>query len=224
MEALNEKDFNAVFGHNLSELLSSHKMSQLELAQRLGVSAQSVSNWCKGKKTPRMPKVDMICDIFGLKREWLTSDHDSHADSKPSTAVTTKVTSIRIPVLGSVAAGIPISAITDIVDWEDIPEKYASDGTEYFGLKLKGNSMSPEMRSGDVVIVRAQSEADSGDIVIVQVNGDTEATCKRLIKYKDGITLMPLNSEYPPMQYTAEEVISSPVHIIGKVVEVRRKF
>lgn len=214
---MTDQEQKDIFARNLQFYLDRSAKTQREVADAIGVSPQTFNTWTQAIAIPRMPKMQKLVDYLGIKVTDLV-------DPKPLTAVTTKVTSIRIPVLGSVAAGIPISAITDIVDWEEIPESMASDGSEYYGLKLKGNSMLPEMRSGDVVIVRAQSEADSGDIVIVQVNGDTEATCKRLIKYKDGITLMPLNSEYPPMQYTAEEVISSPVHIIGKVVEVRRKF
>lgn len=129
---------------------------------------------------------------------------------------------IRIPVLGNVAAGIPIQAIEDILDYEEISEEVAHSG-EFFALKIKGDSMEPEIRNGDIVIVKQQDDADTGDIVIALVNGD-DATCKRLVKYRDGIRLMPINPAYEPMYYTRDEIIEKPVRIIGKVIENRRKY
>lgn len=129
---------------------------------------------------------------------------------------------IRVPVLGNVAAGIPIQAIEDILDYEEISEEVAHSG-DFFALKIKGDSMEPEIRNGDIVIVKQQDDADTGDIVIVLVNGD-DATCKRLVKYRDGIRLMPINPVYEPMYYTREEIIEKPVRIIGKVIENRRKY
>ena len=79
------------------------------------------------------------------------------------------------------------------------------------------------MCSGDVVIVRQQDDAESGDIVIAMVNGD-DATCKRLRKYRDGIELISNNPAYPPMFYSNEEIVTKPVKIIGKVVELRGKL
>lgn len=81
---------------------------------------------------------------------------------------------VAIPVLGSVAAGIPIEAIEDVIDTEEITQEMAKTGT-FFGLKIKGNSMEPKISDGDIVIVRQQEDAESGDVVIARVNGD-EAT------------------------------------------------
>ena len=83
--------------------------------------------------------------------------------------------------------------------------------------------MAPNICDGDIVIVRQQNDAESGDIVIATVNGD-EATCKRLRKYKDGIELVSINPSYKPFDFSHEEIIKKPVKILGKVVELRRKF
>ena len=79
------------------------------------------------------------------------------------------------------------------------------------------------MIEGDTVIVRKQDDAESGDVVIVMINGDT-ATCKRLMKYKDGISLISFNPSYSPMMFTNKEIIEKPVRIIGKVIENRQKY
>lgn len=127
-----------------------------------------------------------------------------------------------INVLGRVAAGIPINAIEEIIDTEEITEDLSKNG-EFFGLKIKGDSMEPRICNGDVVIVRQQNDAESGDIVIAMVNGD-DATCKRLVKYASSIALVSLNTKYEPMMFTIEEIETKPVRIIGKVVELRGKL
>nr|DAO84302.1 MAG TPA: Repressor protein CI [Caudoviricetes sp.] len=129
---------------------------------------------------------------------------------------------IRIPVLGYVAAGIPIEAIEDIVGWEDISKVRYGSG-EYFGLQVQGHSMEPKISDGDVVIVRRQPDVDSGDIAVVLVNGD-DATVKKVKKSPQGVTLIPSNPAYEPMYYTNAEIESLPVQILGRVVELRAKF
>lgn len=111
---------------------------------------------------------------------------------------------------------------TDTLDTEEINTETAENGN-YFSLQIKGDSMEPRICNGDIVIVRQQDDAESGDIVIALVSDD-DATCKRLRKYRDGIELISNNPSYQPVFYSNEEMISNPVKIIGKVVELRRKF
>lgn len=127
-----------------------------------------------------------------------------------------------IPVLGDVAAGIPIEAITDIVDYEEIDAAMASTG-EFFGLRIKGASMEPRMREGDVVIVRKQDTAETGNTVVVLVNGDS-ATVKKIKYGLDGISLIPTNPAYDVQFYSAADVERLPVRVIGRVVELRAKY
>ncbi|MBD5542852.1 MAG: hypothetical protein HDR01_01055 [Lachnospiraceae bacterium] len=129
---------------------------------------------------------------------------------------------IVINVLGRVAAGIPIEAVEDIIDTEEISEDLTKTG-KFFGLQIHGDSMEPRMYEGDVVIVRQQEDAESGDIVIALVNGN-DATCKRIMKYAGGISLLSLNSKYEPMMFTDKDIIEKPVKIIGKVIELRGKL
>lgn len=212
---MSEKDFNVIFSGQLRYYLNKYNMTQLELAKRLGVGTTSVYNWCNGIKTPRMDKVDAMCAIFNCKRSDLMEEMSINIET-----VQKKGTIIK--VLGRVAAGIPIAAIEDVVDTEEITEELASTGT-FFGLQIHGDSMEPRMCEGDVVIVRQQDDAESGETVIALVNGD-EATCKRLRKYRDGIELISNNPAYKPMFYSNEDIRSKPITILGKVVELRGKF
>lgn len=128
----------------------------------------------------------------------------------------------RIPVLGDVAAGIPIEAITDIVDYEEIDAALAATG-EFFGLRVKGDSMEPRMMEGDVVIVRKQDSAETGDTVVVLVNGDS-ATVKKIKYGPDGISLIPTNPVHDVQFYSAADVERLPVRVIGRVVELRAQY
>lgn len=131
---------------------------------------------------------------------------------------------IRIPVLGSVPAGIPLEAIEDILDWEEIPASMCTGGKEYFALEVKGDSMWPDYLEGDVVIVRKSPTCESGDICVVYVNG-YDATLKQVRIGVDGsLTTIPKNQLYPPRTYSREEVLSLPISIAGVVVELRRKI
>lgn len=129
---------------------------------------------------------------------------------------------IKVPVLGYVAAGIPIDAIEDIIGWEDISSARYRDG-EYFGLVIKGSSMEPKISDGDIVIVRKQSDVNFGETAVVLVNGD-EATVKKIKKTPSGVTLVPTNPAYDPVFFTNEEIETLPVTIIGRVVELRAKI
>ena len=203
--------------NRIRELRIERGRTQLEIAQYLGVTKQAVSAYEKDKATPPTDVCKRLADLFMVSVDYLLgrSDDPAKVPAKPS-----KYT--RIPVLGRVAAGIPFDAVTEVIDYEDIPEQLARNG-EYFGLRIRGDSMSPRILNGDTVIVRRQDDADSGDIVIALVNG-SDGCCKRLKKFTGGISLISLNPVYEPMVFSAEEIKALPVLIAGRVVELWGKF
>lgn len=207
-------------GENIKYLRSERGCSQEELAKALGYkSYTTITKWESGVSEPTLKMTNEIAKFFNVSVNDLC--YTRLSKSVPRTISKRKV-GIVINVLGRVAAGIPIDAITDIIDTEEISEELSKTG-EFFGLKIKGDSMTPTICDGDVVIVRQQDDAESGDIVIATINGD-EATCKRLRKYKEGIELISVNPSYDPFEFSNQEIIDKPVKIIGKVVESRRKF
>lgn len=209
-------------GERMKKLRESLGISQVDFAAKLNVSKQTLYKY-ENNIITNIPsdKVEAAASIGNISPAflmgWDSSSGSNHLENSKK-----KVKGVPIPVLGRVAAGIPIDAIEDIIDIEEITEEMAATG-EFFGLKIKGDSMIPDIHDGDVVIVRQQDDAENGDTVIATVNGD-EATCKRLRKYRNGIDLISNNPTYPPMEFTNEEIIQKPVCIIGKVVELRRKF
>lgn len=129
----------------------------------------------------------------------------------------------RIPVLGTIRAGIPVAAIEDIDDWEEIPVSMAKTG-EFVALKVKGDSMEPQIKDGDIAIIRRQETVENGEIAVVLVNGE-EATIKKVKFSPDGMMLIGFNTAvYEPHFYNKEEIAELPVRIYGRLVEVRRKF
>ena len=198
--------------NNLKKYLKINNISRNQLSESLGISYSTISDWINGKAYPRIDKIEMMANYFGINKSDLVEEHFIEEKSQ----------GLKIPVLGTVAAGIPISAVEDILDYEEVPQSWESQG-EFFGLRIKGDSMKPDINDGDTVIVRQQSTANNGDVVIALVNGD-DATCKKFEKLDNGIMLISNNSEYSPMYFSNEEVLTKPVVIIGRVVELRRKF
>lgn len=201
-----------MFNERLKTLRIQRKMTQSELAKKIYISQPAYSKYEVGTASPNPETLSKIADALDVSVDYLLG-----SDSQPA-----RPGYIRIPVLGRVAAGIPIDAIEEVIDWEDISAEAAGDG-EYFGLQIKGHSMEPKISDGDVVIVRHQPDVDSGDIAVVLVNGD-DATVKRIKKSPQGVTLIPSNPAYEPMYYSNEEIESLPVQILGRVVELRAKL
>ena len=181
------------------------------MAEKLGIHCTTYTKYETGASEPNLETLLRLADLYGVTTDNLLGQPPKSSGS-----------GVMIPVLGEVAAGIPIEAVTDIVDYEEIDAAMASTG-EFFGLRIKGASMEPRMREGDVVIVRKQDYADTGDTAVVLVNGDS-ATVKKIKKGPDGISLIPTNPAYDPLYYTAAEVERLPVRIIGRVVELRAKY
>lgn len=199
---------------NIKRLREEKGLSQDALAKLTGYTDRSsITKIEKGQVDLQQSKIELFAKALGTtSRELVGWDDDPPKQKK----------GIVINVLGRVVAGIPIEAIEEIIDTEEITAELARTGS-FFGLKIQGDSMIPNICDGDVVIVRQQDDAETGDIVIATVNG-TDATCKRLRKYKDGVELIANNPSYAPLDFSNQEILEKPVKIIGKVVELRRKF
>lgn len=195
----------------VKKMTAEQNMSMSELARRVGIAKSAISRYFNGTRELPLNRIGDFASALHTTPNFLLGVKED-----------TNSQGIKIPVLGTVAAGIPISAVEDILDYEEIPQSWKNQG-EFFGLKIKGDSMKPDINDGDTVIVKQQSTANNGDVVIALVNGD-DATCKKFEKLDNGIMLISNNSEYSPMYFSNEEVITKPVVLVGRVVELRRKF
>lgn len=189
-------------------------LNQIELARKLNLSSSaSISQYESGD---RMPSDDIklkMAEIFDCSVDYLLGKTDSRKTTSSSAVVL---------VYGTIPAGIPMEMIEDIIDTEEIDANMLKGGKEYFGLKIKGNSMYPEYLDGDTIILEKLDDVESGTDAVVMVNGN-DGTFKRVFKNENGIILQPLNPEFQPMVYTNEQIEKLPIRVIGKVVELRRK-
>lgn len=200
--------------NRIAQLRKEKKLSQQQLGKELGAAQNTVSNWENGKRDPDHETCIRLAEFFDVTLDYLLGNGSRAGQGSRA--------GVLIPVLGQVQAGLPVEAIEDVLDYEEITPAMARTG-EFFALQIRGSSMEPRMVEGDVVIVRKQDDADTGDTVVVLVNGD-EATVKRLKKRPEGIILIPNNPAYEPLFYSNQDVQELPVRIIGKVVELRAKF
>lgn len=200
-----------MFFETFCKLCQSKGMSANAVAKELKIASGTVSEWKKGR-IPQNSTLLRIANYFGC-----TTDYLLGKDSPKK-----EINVLRIPVYGQVAAGIPIEAIEDIEDYEEVDASTVPHG-EYMALRIKGHSMEPKMSEGDVVIVHLQDDVNTGDIAVVLVNGG-EATCKKIKKTPDGVILISTNPDYEPMFFSNQDIVELPVRILGKVVELRCKF
>lgn len=236
-------------GEFLKEIRNQKNMSLRDFSAILGISHTYLNKLELGYDSrsgkPVSPTIEVLKQIskalnldLSILLEasgYLERFHDSESSNQKLLNVNLKsfdnndITNVRkghkIPVLGKVAAGIPIEAIEnyDSDEWEEIPEEMATSA-DYFALKIEGKSMEPKFSEGDVVIVKKQDDVESGEIGVVIVNG-SDATVKKVVKQDNGIMLVASNqSVYPLKFYDINSVENLPVRIIGKVVELRAKF
>ncbi|MGI5873136.1 MAG: LexA family protein [Bacillota bacterium] len=189
-------------------------ISYAELSKKSGITSSSLQRYFAGgtKKIP-FDAIEAISPVLGVTPTYLLGWERDKRDI-PKT--------IKIPVLGVVPAGVPVEAVEDILDYEEIPLDWTKHG-DYFALRISGDSMIPVICDGDTVIVKKTSEVQNGDTVIAMVNG-YDSTCKKFKRTEEGIMLIPNNESYDPMFYSTKKIKDLPIHILGKVVELRRKF
>lgn len=197
----------------LKNLRKEHGYNQEDVAFKLGMSTSAYGYYEQGRTIPPLSKLRRLAEIYNISISELTGEPEK-AEKKPQYKT--------INVYGSVPAGIPIEAIEDIQDTEDIAfSKGYVPSKDYLGLIVDGDSMYPKYLKGDTIIVEVTPQCENGEDCVVYVNG-YDATLKTVIKNEDGsITLRPINPSYPPTTYGPDD---EPIKILGKVKEIRRKI
>lgn len=193
----------------IKDLRQKKGYSQRRLAELCSVHQTAVSQWETGRTVPDSESLVVLSQVLGVSVDTLLGNCEIGEK-------------ILVPLLGYVKAGVPAQAVENILGYEEISKSLAGRG-EYFALKISGDSMFPMFHPDDTVIVRRQPDAESGDIAVVHI-GNEDAVVKKLIKKDTSIALVSENSFYEPMIFGEEEIASLPVTVIGKVVELRRKF
>lgn len=208
------------FANRLDTAIRIRNIKQIELSEKTGIDKSLISNYLAGKYKAKQNNVYILAKVLNVNEAWLMG-YDvpmertySSNDSAPTSAI--------VHVYGTIPAGIPMECIEDVLDTEEIPIDMLKGGKQYFGLRVKGDSMFPDYLDGDTLIIEKTEDCESGNDCIVMVNGN-DGTFKRVFKNENGIILQPLNPIYAPMVYSNEQILSLPVKILGVVVELRRK-
>lgn len=209
---------DGTFARALDRLCAAWDRTPQTVERDLGLPNGRLSLLRQGYTLPTEEELTRIAGYFGVPSLYPPEKTET---SNVMPLIRPVTPARRIPVLGRVPAGVPVEAVTDVVEEIDLDPRMASDGYDYFALLVTGDSMVPEYRDGDVVIIRMQSTADTGDDVVAYIGG-SDATLKRLTRTAAGIQLRPLNNAYPVRSFTHEQVLSVPVTIAGIVVEQRR--
>lgn len=179
-----------------------------DLADRTGMSKSTLQRYESGgiKNVP-LDKLDVLAKALGTSPAYILGWD----------LVDLPANTVEIPILGSVPAGVPVEAVEDVVGYVEVKK----EEKDHFALRIKGDSMQPDIQDGDVVIVKKQESVENGEVAIVYVN-DFEATCKKVIYTTSGLILQPLNRSHAVQAFTKEEMEEIPVKILGKVTEIRR--
>ena len=197
-------------GKRIANLREEYGWKQYELAQKMDLNPAALNKIENGKRSIKEEEISKVAQIFGISTDTLLG-------------VNTPRPGNRIPILGTVVAGQPAYAAENIVGWEEVTDKMSMQG-KLFALKVKGSSMEPEFKEGDIVIVREQPDIESGDIAVVLINGD-EATLKKVKKDPNGLFLYAFNQAvYEPNFYSNNDIETLPVRIVGRVIENRRSW
>lgn len=200
------------FSDILKELREEKGLNQQQLANSLEVTRQTISNYENNKRVPNKEMLEIIADFFNVDMNYLYGQSEiknKYQDffSKYNNIIPIKKGSKKIPLLGTIAAGNPILAEEHIDEYIDFDEKVQAD----FCLRVKGDSMiNANIKSGDIVFIKKQSDVDDGEIAAVLIDG--EATLKRVYKIGDVIQLRAENPSFPPITLDG----SVPTLILGK--------
>ncbi|HDR7363171.1 TPA: helix-turn-helix domain-containing protein [Bacillus toyonensis] len=199
-----------IFAANLKKFLERNGITQTYLANDINIPETTVSNWIKANTYPRPDKIQLLADYFKINRSDLTED-------KPSNLYDATVHPVKVPKLGKIACGLPICAEENFEGYRYETSDILPHGEIYY-LEAKGNSMEPTIPNGAFVLIRKQDDVENGEIAAVLVNGDTEATLKRVKKQGNVVILMPDNPSYEPIIITP----NVPARIIGKAIRFTR--
>lgn len=204
----------------IKRLRNARGWTQPQLADKLSVSKQTISNWETGIKVPRMGSLQKIANLFNVKIGEITNASIASEESsiaKPNNVIyplSIGMQQISIPIIGTIACGDPITAEENIEGYTtEAFNKPIPDGT-LFALHCKGQSMEPTIPDGALAIIREQPDVEDGEIAAVLVDHDNEATLKRVKHQGNIVMLMPDNKDFDPIILNEEY----PGRIIGKVI------
>ncbi|MCX8721395.1 MULTISPECIES: LexA family protein [Lactobacillus] len=205
-----EKIARQTIAENLRKF--THGMTQAELSAKTGIPKSTLSGYFAQRSTPNAGTLEKIADALNISKSDIDPRYDLTLPSNIIDIDHSQLNSIRIPIVGEIACGTPITAEQNIEGYHYVNLKHVPAG-KMFGLRCKGDSMEPLIPNGAIVTVLQQPSVETDEIAAVMING--EATLKRFKELSKGhIVLYPINTKYEPIFLDGEE----DVKIIGKAI------
>lgn len=183
-----------------------------------GLNKGTISKYENGKQEPMVSTVRNFAEILGVSTDYLTGKSDNLNDLYEKNEFFPVGKMYNIPVIGSVRCGFGGAAFEEHIGYD-----YANvaNPDEYVFFQVKGDSMAPDIKDGDLALVHKQPDVESNELAIVVIDGE-EGALKKVIKQSKSIILQSFNPAYPPRVFTGDEL--NKVCICGKVVETKRKW
>ena len=196
---------------NIKKYMAVNNVDRMKLSRDLKIKYSTLSDWINEKTYPRIDKIELMANYFNVTKADLIEE-----STMPSNAVPVSNDNVvAIPIIGVIACGDPILADENIIGYRYHLKDRLPKGQTFY-LTAKGDSMEPKIPNGSDVLIRLQNDVEDGEIAAVLVNGDSEATLKRVKKQGDIVMLVAENNAYAPYIVTEH----NPARILGKAVGV----
>lgn len=206
------------FGEKLRQARKRANLTQKQLADRIGALHNSVSQWECGINRPSQDVIRALCDALGVTADYLLgiAPPPAKIPGVPALPNLISIERRKVPVLGEIAAGQPITARQKYDEYAETDTGLNCD----IALRVTGDSMEPLIHKDDLVFLQLQDDVDDGQIAAVIV--DDSATLKRVYHTRNGLQLVSENHKYPPMLFLPDD--GFPVRIFGRAVALRRSL
>lgn len=210
------------FSTNLKFLREKKGLSQNKLARIVGVNQTTIARWEDDNRVPTIDNAIDVAKALDIPLPTLLGK-DLRFDNAEIVELDSNI--IKIPVFGTIKAGIPIESQSNIIEYIDIPSNWTRGGKKFYGLKISGDSMFPKYSENDIVIFEQTNDIElyNGKDCAVMING-TESTFKKVLINEQGIALQPYNTDYDIMMFSKEQVEQLPIKIVGIAVEKRTRL
>ncbi len=193
-----------------------------QVAKILGVNKTTVMRWESGS-TPRISRatLNLLAQHYGVTVAWLQGEDDARPIGDWMLPEHLSAQAVQLPILGVVRAGFGGAVLEEIIGYEPVSATSVHSGEDYCWFRVTGDSMTPLISEGDLVLIRRQEQVDNGDYAVAIIDNE-EGTVKQIHYVPDGIELHSVNPYYPARRFTGEA--ARHVRIIGRVMESKRKF
>ena len=210
------------FSTNLKYLREKAGLSQNKLAEKIGVNQTTIARWEDDNRVPTIDNAVDVAEALNVPLPYLLGK-DLRFDNAELVELETDI--VKIPVYGTIKAGIPVECQNDIIDYIDIPREWTRGDKKFYGLKISGDSMFPKYNENDIVIFEQNEDRElyNGKDCAVMINS-TESTFKKVLLNEQGIVLQPYNTAYDIMMYSNEQIEQLPIKVVGIAREKRTRL